>query len=138
MTLSHLGLQQVTLQPLNFSGTAEVCAGLDFNMIHEERGKSMWRSLRSGVEDGVTAIMAETLTTGNKLFSSFVLQSSQVINAVRVERDRFIGQQFTLELTQGKPCITRSLPSIARIVTPHGAKIVCGQKEWSLRLRQAD
>lgn len=102
MTLSHLGLQQVAFQPLNFSGTAEVCTGLDFNMIHEERGKSMWKSLRSGVEDGVTAIMAETLTTGNKLFSSFVLHSSQVINAVRVERDRFIGQQFTLELTQGK------------------------------------
>lgn len=101
MTLSHLGLQQVAFQPLNFSGTAEVCTGLDFNMIHEERGKSMWKSLRSG-EDGVTAIMAETLTTSNKLFSSFVLHSSQVLNTARVERDRFIGQQFTLELTQGK------------------------------------
>lgn len=53
-------------------------------------------------EDGVTAIMAETLTTSNKLFSSFVLHSSQVLNTARVERDRFIGQQFTLELTQGK------------------------------------
>ncbi|AIQ19654.1 glycoside hydrolase [Paenibacillus sp. FSL H7-0357] len=102
MTLSHLGLQQVAFQPLNFSGTAEVCTGLDFNMIHEERGKSMWKSLRSGGEDGVTAIMAETLTTSNKLFSSFVLHSSQVLNTARVERDRFIGQQFTLELTQGK------------------------------------
>lgn len=48
MTLSHLGLQLVAFQPLNFSGTAEVCTGLDFNMIHEERGKSMWKSLRSG------------------------------------------------------------------------------------------
>lgn len=90
------------------------------------------------VEDGVTAIMAETLTTGNKLFSSFVLHSSQVLNTSRIERDRFIGQQFKLELTQGKPRITRSLPSIARIVTPHGVKIICGKKEWSLRLRQAD
>ncbi|MNC48412.1 Alpha,alpha-trehalose phosphorylase [compost metagenome] len=76
MTDSHLGLQQVVLEPLNFSGDVEICTGLDFGCIHEERGQSMWRSLRSGVQDGVTAMMAGTLNTGNKLFSGFVLQSS--------------------------------------------------------------
>ncbi|MBW4081860.1 glycoside hydrolase family 65 protein [Paenibacillus sp. S150] len=102
MTHAHLGLQQVAFEPLNFSGEVEICTGLDFGIIHEERGQSMWRTLRSGVEGAVTAIMASTLTTGNKLFSGFVLQSSQELHTVKVERDRFIGQAFKLQLTQGK------------------------------------
>ncbi|AIQ59814.1 glycoside hydrolase family 65 protein [Paenibacillus borealis] len=103
MTMSHLGLQQITFEPLNFSGSAEVCTGLDFNMIHEERGQSMWKQLRSGEVGNVTAILGSTLTTGNKLFSGFMLQSSQPLNTELVEHDRFIGRKFSLELSQGAP-----------------------------------
>lgn len=102
MTLSHLGLQQVVFEPLNFTGKVQVCTGLDFGAIHEERGKSMWNSLRSGESGGVTAIMAETLTTGNKLFSGFILQSPAELSPSLVERDKFIGQAFTLPLTEGE------------------------------------
>ncbi|OKP79581.1 glycoside hydrolase [Paenibacillus helianthi] len=101
MTHAHLGLQQVRFEPLNFSGDVEICTGLDFGIIHEERGQSMWRSLRSGVEGNVSAIMASTLNTGNKLFSGFVLHSSQELHTEKVERDRYIGQAFKLQLTQG-------------------------------------
>ncbi|KAI7257471.1 hypothetical protein KC345_g10782 [Hortaea werneckii] len=102
MTMSHLGLQQIDFEPLNFSGSVNICTGLDFTMIHEERGQSMWKELRSGEEPDITAIMADTLTTGNKLFSGFVLQSSQTLNTELVVHDRFIGRKFTLELTQGE------------------------------------
>ncbi|KWX83721.1 glycoside hydrolase [Paenibacillus riograndensis] len=101
MTDSHLGLQQVVFEPLNFSGAVGVCTGLDVGRSQEQRGKSKWRSMRSGVQDGITAIMASTLNTGNKLFSGFVLQSSQELQPAKVERDRFIGQAFRLQLTQG-------------------------------------
>ncbi|MNO24141.1 Alpha,alpha-trehalose phosphorylase [compost metagenome] len=101
MTHAHLGLQQVVFEPLNFSGEVEICTGLDFGVIHEERGQSMWRSLRSKVQGDITAIMASTLNTGNKLFSGFVLQSSQELHTEKAERDRFIGQTFKLRLTQG-------------------------------------
>jgi maltose phosphorylase len=50
----------------------------------------------------VTAILASTVNTGNKLFSSFTLKASQPLQTTRVERDKFIGQNFQLELTQGK------------------------------------
>jgi maltose phosphorylase len=102
MTMTHLGLQQVTFQPLNFSGSVEVCVGLDFSILHEERGANMWNSLRSGENQGVTGILASTVNTVNKLFSAFTLESSQILDTTLVERDKFIGQSFTLELTQGE------------------------------------
>ncbi|WP_379131874.1 glycoside hydrolase family 65 protein [Paenibacillus sp. sgz500958] len=102
MTMSHLGLQQVEFQPLNFSGEVKICSGLDFGIIHEEQGKNLWNGLRSGESEGVTAIMASTLTTGNKLFSTFTLQSPQPLELTLVEREKFIGQDFKLTLTEGE------------------------------------
>ncbi|WHY18044.1 glycosyl hydrolase family 65 protein [Paenibacillus sp. G2S3] len=102
MTMSHLGLQRVEFEPLNFSGSVDICAGLDFSIIHEERGECMWSSLRSGEQGATTAIMARTVNTANKLFSSFTLQSSQPLQLTRTEHDKFIGQSFTLELAQGE------------------------------------
>ena len=102
MTMSHLGLQRVEFEPLNFSGSVDICAGLDFSIIHEERGECMWSSLHSGEQGATTAIMARTVNTANKLFSSFTLQSSQPLQLTRTEHDKFIGQSFTLELAQGE------------------------------------
>jgi maltose phosphorylase len=102
MTMSHLGLQRVEFEPLNFSGGVDICAGLDFGIIHEERGECMWNSLRSGEQGATTAIMARTVNTANKLFSSFTLQASQPLQLTRVEHDKFIGQNFSMELAQGE------------------------------------
>ncbi|MEK4261676.1 glycoside hydrolase family 65 protein [Paenibacillus sp. FSL L8-0499] len=102
MTMSHLGLQRVEFEPLNFSGSVDICAGLNFGIIHEERGECMWNSLRSGVSGASSAIMASTVNTGNKLFSSFTLQSSQPLQLTATESDKFIGQNFTLDLTEGE------------------------------------
>lgn len=102
MTMSHLGLQQVAFQPLNFSGEVQICSGLDFGIIHEEQGLNMWNSVRSGEANGVTAIMGSTVNTGNKLFSSFTLQSPQALNPVLAEGEKFIGQTFTLILAEGE------------------------------------
>ncbi|WP_405174750.1 glycosyl hydrolase family 65 protein [Paenibacillus sp. FSL H8-0261] len=102
MTMSHLGLQRVEFEPLNFSGSVDICAGLDFSIIHEERGECMWSSLRSGEQGSTTAIMARTVNTANKLYSSFSLQSSQPLQLTRVEHEKFIGQSFTMDLAQGK------------------------------------
>jgi maltose phosphorylase len=102
MTMSHLGLQRVEFEPLNFSGSVDICAGLDFGIIHEERGECMWNGLRSGEQGATTAIMARTVNTANKLFSSFTLQSSQSLQLTRVEHEKFIGQSFSMELAQGE------------------------------------
>ncbi|KGE18017.1 glycoside hydrolase family 65 protein [Paenibacillus wynnii] len=102
MTMTHLGLQQVTFKPLNFSGSIEVCSGLDFGIIHEERGENMWNVLCTSESDEISAIMASTVNTGNKLFSAFTLQSPQTLNTTRVVKDKFIGQRFSMELTQGE------------------------------------
>lgn len=103
MTLSHLGLQQISFTALNFTGKVDICTGLDFGMIHEEHGQSMWKEQKRGGEGAITAIMARTLTTGNQLFSGFVLKSSQVLHTELVEDDRYIGRQFPLMLAEGEP-----------------------------------
>ncbi|WP_238650236.1 glycoside hydrolase family 65 protein [Paenibacillus piscarius] len=118
MTMSHLGLQQISFTPLNFNGTVDICTGLDFGMVHEEHGQSMWKEQQRGGEGAVTAIMAATLTTGNQLFSGFVLKSSQAIQTGLVEGDRYVGRQFALKLTQGEPA---SFTKLVVNVTGSGA-----------------
>ncbi|MFC6649782.1 hypothetical protein [Paenibacillus rhizoplanae] len=103
MTTSHLGMQEISFTALNFTGKVDICTGLDFGMVHEEHGQSMWKEQRSGEEGAVTAIMASTLTTGNQLFSGFVLKSSQALHTELVEDDRYIGRQFSLMLAEGEP-----------------------------------
>ena len=43
MTEPWLGCQRVVFEPLNFSGTVEAHAALDFSIIHESRHKSLFR-----------------------------------------------------------------------------------------------
>ncbi|SET58977.1 glycoside hydrolase family 65 protein [Paenibacillus sp. NFR01] len=102
MTNANLGLQKIEFEPLNFSGEADIVSGLDFGTIHEERHQCMWNELRGAASGAVSAIMAETLTTKNRLFSAFTLKSSQAIDAQEVRRDKFIGKSFKLKLTEGE------------------------------------
>lgn len=134
MTMSHLGLQRVEFEPLNFSGSVDVCAGLDFNIIHEERGECMWSSLRSGEQGATTAIMARTVNTANKLFSSFTLHSPQPLQLKQVEHDKFIGQNFTMELAQGESThFTKQVINCSDSESAHTA-----EELWSKGLAHAE
>ncbi|WNS44299.1 glycosyl hydrolase family 65 protein [Paenibacillus sp. MMS20-IR301] len=127
MTMSQLGLQQVEFEPLNFSGCVNIVTGLDFGMIHEERGQSMWQELRSGEEGTVTAILGSTLTTGNKLFSGFALKSAQTLDTELVAKSRFIGRKFSLQLVQGE---TAAYSKLAVNVTGSKASLN-GDELWA-------
>jgi maltose phosphorylase len=102
MTTSHLGCQNVSFQPLDFSGAVKIRSGLDFSVIHEDQGKNLWQSVRKEQIDNQYAIMAKTVNTGNRLFSSFIIESDAQMNQRLVEEDKFIGLDFTLALEKGK------------------------------------
>ncbi|MFD3261209.1 glycoside hydrolase family 65 protein [Paenibacillus lentus] len=113
MRISHLGCQRISFEPLNFSGTVRVLAGLDFSVLHEDQGRRYWEALQRREENGITGILGMTAQTKNSLFSGFQLEASNVIENVLVteaegngnggnRNDSFIGRELLLRLEQGK------------------------------------
>ncbi len=114
-----LGCQRVVLEPLNFSGEVRVLSGLDFNTIYElaagwnqtqgsgaseklsSAQTNFWEPERSERSGDICAIQARTQKSGCRLFSSFRVTANQPIAPVLVEREKFIGVEATLKLTQG-------------------------------------
>jgi maltose phosphorylase len=114
MKSTRLGCQRIVLEPLDFSGTVQVRAGLDFNTHYEigagwdqtgggQAGEviNFWQTRRKGEVDGGWAIQAETLRSGHQLFSSFFVRADQPIETSLVEDTKFIGVDFALNVRQG-------------------------------------
>ncbi|MHA6528820.1 glycoside hydrolase family 65 protein [Paenibacillus sp. BAC0078] len=102
MTVSHLGCQRITFEPLTFSGMVQVRSGLDFSIVHEDQGRCYWETLNRQEIGGMAAIMAQTVNTKNRLFSAFRLSTDALLDSSSVESDRFIGTDVLLKLEQGK------------------------------------
>jgi maltose phosphorylase len=114
-----LGCQRIIFEPLNFSGEIRVLSGLDFNTIYElaagwdqTKGSgaggelssvqtNFWVPERSERSDDICAIQARTQKSGCRLFSSFRVTADQSIAPELVKREKFIGVEATLKLTQG-------------------------------------
>lgn len=114
-----MGCQRIILEPLNFSGEIKICSGLDFDTIYElaagwdqtqgtgsstEKNTDLnfWTCERKQKVGDNYAIQARTRRSGIKLFASFRLVSSQTINPQQVEREKFIGAEFSLKLNQNE------------------------------------
>ncbi|GAA0136824.1 glycoside hydrolase family 65 protein [Paenibacillus sp. YSY-4.3] len=104
MRISSLGCQRISFEPLNFSGTVRVVAGLDFAVLHEDQGRTYWEVLRRGAENGITGMLGRTVQTKNRLFSGFRLEASNEIENVALtgEDRRFIGRELLLGVEQGQ------------------------------------
>ncbi len=102
MTVSHLGCQHVSFEPLDFSGTIDVRSGLDFSVVHEEQRKNLWDCVWKDREDGITAILAKTVQTGNRLFSGFTIQSDAVFPIQTFVEEKRIGVDFQLQVEPGR------------------------------------
>ncbi len=112
MHSTRVGCQRIVLEPLDFSGTVQVRAGLDFD-THYEIGAgwdqtgggsrpgeviNFWQTRRKGPVDAGWAIQAETLRSGHQLFSGFTVHADQPIQTTPVEDAKFIGVDFTLNV----------------------------------------
>ena len=125
MQSTHLGCQRILLEPINFSGSVQLRAGLDFNTHYEigagwdQTGEggfqqdgqiiNFWKCERKGEVENGWAIQAQTDRSGHQLFSSFRLNSEQDLNTTLVEDEKFIGVDFILNLQQG---ITSSVDKV--------------------------
>lgn len=101
MTNHTLGCQRISLEPLNFSGKANIRTALDFSVIHEMCGKNLWQCPKKGRQSDITAILGKTLTSGHKLFSAFRIDISSPQKMQLAEDSNFIGLDFVMDLKQG-------------------------------------
>ncbi len=118
MASTHLGCQRIVLEPLDFSGTIEVRAGLDFDTDYEigagwdqtGDGKAkvrqgpvnFWQCRRKSQVEGGCAIQAETVRSGHQLFSGLRLVADQPIQTTVLEDAKFIGLQLSLSVQEGR------------------------------------
>ncbi|MCL6457322.1 MAG: family 65 glycosyl hydrolase [Gorillibacterium sp.] len=133
MTKSNLGCQQISFEAIDCTGSVEVRSGLDFNIIHEDQGRNLWEGVRQGGIGEVTAILAQTISTGNRLFSGFTLNTSVPIAPVMIQEDKFIGQDFSLPLAVGsKVSFEKIVANYAELVPP-----VTSEAVWTMGIELA-
>jgi maltose phosphorylase len=102
MATSYIGCQRVIFEPLDFSSPIAIRTGLDFDTLHEDQGKNLWECLKKQQTATQSSILAKTLNTENRLFSSFQIHSITELNPSKVEDEKFIGLDFTLQLELGQ------------------------------------
>jgi maltose phosphorylase len=138
MESTRLGCQRIILEPLNFSGSIDVRAGLDFGTQYEigagwdqtdgadrTGGVNFWQCRKEGPVHGGWAIQAETLRSGHQLFSSFFLQSDQTLRTEPVDKAKLIGVDFSLELKEGEAA------RLDRITTHDWGRTSDVEAEWA-------
>lgn len=104
MKVSHLGAQRITLEPLNFSGTVSVRTGLDLAVLHEDQGRHYWQVQKQGEGAGkIAGLLGVTANTGNRLFSAFHVEATEMVDSKLVKTESYIGRELVLALEQGKP-----------------------------------
>ena len=140
MKSTRVGCQRIAVEPLDFSGTIDVRAGLDFGTLYEigagwdqtgngdratRNGVNFWNCDQKAEVDGGWAIAARTLRSGHELFSSFRLIADERIEATTVEDEKFIGADFKLAIRQG------TATRIDRVAVSHWAKTSDSAAVWA-------
>lgn len=109
MEVSNLGCQRIMLKPLNFAGTAQVIMGLDFATIHEDQNTRYWESVKQDSQRGISAMLAQTANTGNRLFSSYRLALPKGAKSAALSEESFIGDEIILKLNKEEETVVDKL-----------------------------
>lgn len=102
MERAEYGYQMIHLTPENFSGAMTVTLGLDFNTIHAGRDVAYWQEQKKGFDDNSAGIIAQTITSEQRVYSGFELEVSQDATMAKVEQPQFIGYELYLDLSEGQ------------------------------------
>jgi maltose phosphorylase len=96
------GFQRITFEPINFCGSIELVMGLDFGIIHASKQKNYWNILKKEADEDIAAMIGETLTSNQRVFSGFTLAANHIISKSVYEGDKSIGYRLALTLMQGE------------------------------------
>ncbi len=98
---AHQAAQRIRLIPVNFSGEAQLTAGLDFTTIHRMAGKNFWdcREIKHGTD--WCSILADTKNTNQSVYS--VCRFDTDAKSTReLSEDKKACKEFALALKQGE------------------------------------
>ncbi|MGC6768374.1 glycoside hydrolase family 65 protein [Enterococcus sp. LJL51] len=113
MENSSSGYQKISFKPLNFNGNLQLISGVDFNTKHGQEPVSFWKEKRKGQLNAQEdlAIIGQTISTGQQIFSGFHLNSNQKAEKKLIESDKLIGYELQLILEEGQEVIVEKLVS---------------------------
>ncbi|MBC8059157.1 MAG: family 65 glycosyl hydrolase [Clostridiaceae bacterium] len=111
MNKSNEGFQRITFEPINFSGDIDLIMALDFGIVHTTKEKNYWNVIKKEASDHQAAIIGETLTSNQRIFSGFRLLSDKIINKWVYEDEKIIGYKFSLLLKEGETSVIDKIVS---------------------------
>ena len=114
MKNAPLGGQKLTLTPLNFSAEITIIAGLDFTLPHNMVGKNLWSGEESKTGEGWCSILANTVSTGQSVYSLCHFTCDAISERNIVEPKKVL-KEFALSLKQGEATtISRLVMNVVR------------------------
>ncbi len=96
------GYQRMVFEPLNFDGSVDLILGLDFGTLHASKKKNYWNVVRKEAVGDIAAMIGETLTSGQRVFSGFTLDIGASAKMRTFAIEKSIGYEFTLMLRSGE------------------------------------
>jgi maltose phosphorylase len=101
----ELAYQRITAEPLNFSGTINIVSACDFNAVHKGRNKCYWQEIRNISSEGLSAIIAETVSTKQKIFSGFIWKATNIKSVKPFSQNKMCGIECEFSLCQNEKTV---------------------------------
>ncbi|MFL0268110.1 glycoside hydrolase family 65 protein [Candidatus Clostridium radicumherbarum] len=102
MDKTNEGFQRIEFEPINFTGNIKLIMALDFGIIHAAREKNYWNIVKKDFREDIAAIIGETLTSNQRVYSGFKLISDCIIEKSAYVKDKLIGYEVTVNLIKGE------------------------------------
>jgi len=102
MEKSKVGVQKISMTPLNFTGDAKVTMGLDFSVIHKSRGENVWTCDGGNCDGRFMEILGTTKVTGQQVYSCCKLFGDDMVLENISKKEKQISVTMQLALTEGK------------------------------------
>jgi len=121
MRTKEVGVQRITLTPLNFSGPVTLTLGIDFSVLHECYRTNFWDCPQISNQEDACAILGVSKNLKQNLFAGFTLLPGQghLLDKHLISHEQFVGQRLSLDLTQGQPRPVDKLSVLYTTRDPH-------------------
>lgn len=102
MEKAEYGYQRIKVTAFSDDLALTLTTGVDFNTIHQSQEQNFWQEVKNGVVANRAGVVGQTITTKQKIYSGFTVENNQSLVAEPVQRDKFSGLKFNVQLEKGK------------------------------------
>lgn len=102
MSRANVGVQRISVTPLNFDGVIEVELASDFSELHQTYQKNYWEVLHVTSDSNFFEINAETVVTGKYLSSASCITCEGMYTEQESRSEKKIGKRFLIQGSKGE------------------------------------